>query len=32
MKKRKRPEMKQEEKNKWGIEREIPPLYLKSSI
>jgi hypothetical protein len=32
MKKRKRPEMKQEEKGKWGIEREIPPLYLNSSI
>jgi hypothetical protein len=32
MKKRKRPEIKQEEKSKWGIEREIPPLYLKSSI
>jgi hypothetical protein len=32
MKKRKRPEMKQEEKSKWGIKREIPPLYLKSSI
>jgi hypothetical protein len=32
MKKRKRPEMKQEEKNKWGIERESPPLYLKSCI
>ena len=24
--------MKQEEKSQWGIEKEIPPLYLKSII